>query len=79
MQLQRLVEVGDLPAALAAEIDDLVALKGKTREAGLISRSAALEALVNDELDRAGDVPARPAGPEFLAAAENLFLELVES
>jgi uncharacterized protein len=79
MQLQRLVEVGDLPVALAAEIDRLVTLKAETREAGLIARSPELEALVTDELGRANDVPGRPAGPEFAVAADELFLELVES
>jgi hypothetical protein len=79
MQLQRLMELGDLPGALAAEIESLVAIKAETREAGLVARSAALEALVTDELNRAGDVPGRPGGPEFQAAADELFLELVES
>lgn len=79
MQLQRLMELGDLPGALSAEIERLVALKAETREAGLVARSPALEALVTDELSRADDVPARPGGPEFEAAADELFLELVET
>jgi hypothetical protein len=79
MQLQRLMELGDLPGALTAEIESLVALKAETREAGLVARSTALEALVAEELGRAGEVPGRPGGPEFEAAADELFLELVES
>lgn len=79
MQLQRLMELGELPAALTAEIESLVTLKAETREAGLVARSPALEALVTDELRRAGEVPRRAAGPEFEAAADELFLELVES
>jgi predicted nucleotidyltransferase len=78
MQLQRLIELGELPDALAAEIESLVALKAETREAGLVTRSPALEALVTDELGRAGDVAGRPGGPEFRTAADELFLELLE-
>lgn len=79
MQLQCLMELGDLPGPLIAEIENLVALKAETREAGLVDRSPALEALVTDELGRAGDVPGRPGGSDFEAAADELFLELVES
>ena len=79
MQLQRLMELGNLPGPLTAEIESLVALKAETREAGLVARSPALEALVTDELGRAGEVPGRPGGHEFEAAADALFLELVES
>lgn len=79
MQLQRLMELADLSGALTTEIESLVALKAETREAGLVTRSPALEALVTDELSRAGEVPGRPGGPEFQAAADELFLELVES
>lgn len=79
MQLQELMAVSDLPQALAAEIDSLVARKAGTREAGLVARSPELEALVSDELGRASEVPGRAATPEFAAAAEALFLELVDA
>ena len=49
-----------------------------TREAGLIARSPALEALITDELFRADDVPRRPATPAFAVEAEALFLKLVD-
>ena len=78
MQLQCLMAVCDLTPALCAEIERLVALKAKTREAGLIARSPGLETLVASELDRANEVPARPPGPEFVAGANQLFLDLVE-
>ena len=79
MQLQRLLEVSDLPEAITAEIGRLVDLKAETREAGLVARSPELEALVREELDRANEVARRASGPEFAVAAEDLFLELVKT
>ncbi|MBN8843793.1 MAG: nucleotidyltransferase domain-containing protein [Sphingomonadales bacterium] len=78
MQLQQLMALADLPRSLCDEIERLVALKAETREAGLIARVPELEALIADELARAGDVPSRPPSEAFAAEAEDLFLELVE-
>lgn len=79
MQLQQLMALCDLPPALAAEIEQLVALKAGTREAGLVARSPELEALVSDEIGLASEVPGREAGAAFAAAAESLFLDLVDA
>jgi predicted nucleotidyltransferase len=78
MQLQQLAAQSDLGSSLCDEINRLVALKAETREAGLISRVPAIEALIANELTLAGDVPARPVGEAFASEANDLFLDLVE-
>lgn len=78
MQLQQLMAAADLSASASEEIERLVTLKADTREAGPIARVPEIDALIADELARAGDVPARPPSEAFAAAANDLFLELVE-
>lgn len=78
MQLQQLMARADLSSSLSGEIERLVALKANTREAGPIARVPEIEALIADELARAGDVPARPPSEAFAAEANELFLELVD-
>lgn len=77
MRLQELIAVTDLPPGLAAEIEDLVVLKSRTKEAAPATRSRTLEALITGELARAGEVPERTAPPSFTAEAEALFLDLL--
>lgn len=78
MQLQQLMAAADLSSSASEEIERLVALKADTREAGPIARVPEIDALIADELARAGDVPARPPSEAFAAEANDLFLELVE-
>jgi len=78
MQLQALMVRADLPSILGGEIDRLVELKAETREAGMVTRVEALEALILDELDRAAEVPTRPESGAFANEANELFLDLVD-
>lgn len=78
MQLQQLMAEAALTPSATEEIERLVTLKAGTREAGLIARVPEIEALIADELARAGDVPARPPSEAFAAEANDLFLDLVE-
>ena len=77
MQLQQLMAVTDLPASLAAEIDDLVEAKAQRMEVDGTRRSAAIEQLIVDELERASGMPVRPGDPALLAEADSLLLEIV--
>lgn len=79
MNLQRLMEVTDLSLASIAMIEDLVAAKRETREQGHARRYPALDTLVRDELDRAGELPERPIPPTAFPEAESIFLDLVIS
>lgn len=78
MQLQALMARADLPSTLCGEIDRLVELKAETREAGMVTRVAALEAMIVDELSRAAEVPARSVSDAFAREANELFLDLVD-
>ena len=78
MQLQQLMAEADLSSSTCEEIERLVALKASTREAGPIARVPEIDALIADELTRAGEVPARPSSEAFAAEANELFLNLVE-
>lgn len=79
MHLQALMEVCDLDPALVQEIDRLVELKAKTNEAGNATRLPAIEQLVAQELERAGEVPEHRDDEKFVDEADALFLELVEN
>lgn len=78
MQLQQLMAQANLSSSACEEIERLVALKADTREAGPIARVPEIDALIDDELARAGEVPARPPSEAFAADANDLFLDLVE-
>lgn len=78
MQLQQLMAEADLSSSAIEEIEQLVAMKADTREAGPIARVPEIDALIADELARAGEVPARPPIEAFAADANDLFLELVD-
>ena len=66
-----------MPAAITAQIDELVALKSRTNEAAPASRSRDLEALITSELDRANEVPERLNRASFEQEAEALFFDLI--
>lgn len=78
MQLQQLMSGADLSSSASEEVERLVAMKADTREAGSIARVPEIDALIADELARAGEVPARPPSEAFAVQANDLFLELVE-
>ncbi|WP_428683221.1 nucleotidyltransferase domain-containing protein [Sphingopyxis sp.] len=78
MQLQQLMVEAALAPSVREEIERLVAMKAETREAGPIARVPEIDALIADELARAGEVPARSSSEAFAAEANDLFLELVE-
>lgn len=77
MCLQELMQVTDLALGMAAQIDEMVALKSHTKEAAPATRSPELEALITGELSRAGEVPERLNQSAFAAEAEALFFDLV--
>lgn len=77
MRLQDLMGMTDLPPQLAEEIHELVALKALSRERAPARRSARIEALVLDELERANAIPARLDSIQFHLEAETLFRRIV--
>ncbi|MES2441305.1 MAG: nucleotidyltransferase domain-containing protein [Pseudomonadota bacterium] len=77
MNLQALVAASGLPAALVEQIDSLVAAKARTNERGNGTRLPEIDALIRDELGRAGDLPVRKLRDRFVDRATELFVELV--
>lgn len=77
MNLQALVASADLPEELAQDIAVLVEAKSRTREHANGARMPRLDALIRSELVRAPELPSRNKGVDFVAAANALFLELV--
>lgn len=78
MSMQPLMEAAQIEQALMDQIDELIARKAQTNEAGNSIRLPDIEHLVLDELERAGEVPERADSGKFAEEAEALFLELVE-
>lgn len=78
MQLQQLMAAAGLASSATDEIERLVAMKADTREAGPIARVPEIDALIEGELARAGEVPSRAPSEVFAAEANELFLNLVE-
>lgn len=79
MNLQRLMEESDLSPSLSGIIHDLVEAKSRTRELGNAKRYPELDALICDELGRAGELPGRKPGAEAHAQANQIFLDLVNT
>jgi predicted nucleotidyltransferase len=79
MNLQELVAAVDLRTSLAKQIDGLVEAKRQTNERANGTRLPDLDALIRDELARAGEVRATAPDPRLQAEAERLFLELVNT
>ena len=79
MNLQALVAAGDLPAILVEQIEALVTAKARTNERANGTRLPEIDALIRDELDRAGELPARKLRDRFVDRANQLFLELVNT
>lgn len=77
MNLQDLVLTSDLPGTLVEIIQELVQAKSRTRELGNARRAPALDDLIRDELSRAAELPERLPSADDRAAADQLFLDLV--
>ncbi len=77
MRLQDLMAQCDLGRSLRDQIEELVAIKAKTREAGASSGIPELDAFIADELSRANEVPSRANPAAFEHEANALFLDLV--
>ena len=78
MSMVPLMQAADLDRVLVDQVDELIARKAKTKEAGNTIRLPEIERLVVDELERAGEVPERNDKTNFAEEAEALFLELVD-
>lgn len=79
MNLQELVAASDLPAVLVEQIDGLVAAKARTNERSNGTRLPEIDALIQGELGRAGELPPRKLRDRFVDRANELFLELVNT
>lgn len=79
MNLQALIAVSDVPANLVAQIDGLVEAKARTNERSNGTRLPEIDALIRDELGRAGDLPVRKLRDRFVDCANTLFRELVNT
>ena len=77
MRLQDLMAATELDPALFETIEALIEAKGKAREQAPTRRSAPLEALITEELQRAGDVPERRDDATFAREIDAFFVELV--
>jgi len=77
MNLQALVERADLPAGIVAQVEQLVEAKRTANERSKGTRLPEIDALIRDELGRAGDLPKPEPDPAFRQRANDLFLELV--
>ncbi|OHT19124.1 DNA polymerase beta superfamily protein [Edaphosphingomonas haloaromaticamans] len=77
MNLQKLLQVVDLPRPMIGRIELLVEAKARTNEMSNGLRAPELEALIADELGRVGDIPAMSMHPDAADRANGLFLELV--
>lgn len=78
MSMVPLMQAADLDRILVDQVDELIARKAQTNEAGSTIKLPDIERLVVDELARAGEVPERNDSTNFAEEAETLFLELVE-
>ena len=79
MNLHALIAASGLPAHLVEQIDILVRAKARTNERANGARLPEIDALIRDELGRAGDLPVRKLRDRFVDRASSLFVELVNS
>lgn len=79
MNLQALIAVSDLPAGLVEQIEGLVEAKARTNERANGTRLPEIDALIRDEIGRAGELPVRKLRDRFVDRANTLFLELVST
>jgi predicted nucleotidyltransferase len=79
MNLQELVEKSQLPTAIIAMIAELVAAKSKTRELENACRMPELDSLIAEELSRAAELPEQRPTESDRQAANQFFLDLVNT
>jgi predicted nucleotidyltransferase len=79
MNLQELVAKSQVPPAIADSINDLVEAKSRTRELDNACRVPDLDDLIRDELSRAAEAPERQISDDDRKAANQFFLELVDT
>lgn len=79
MNLHELVAKSQVPPAIADSINDLVEAKSRTRELGNARRVPDLDGLIRDELSRAAEAPERQISDDDRKAANQFFLELVDT
>lgn len=79
MNLQELVAKSQVAPAIADSINDLVEAKSRTRELGNACRVPELDGLIRDELSRTAEAPERQISDDDRKAANQFFLELVDS
>lgn len=79
MNLQALIAASDVPASLVEQIGELVQAKARTNEHSNGARLPEIDALIRDELARAGELPARKVREDQVDRANQLFLELVNT
>lgn len=77
MRLQDLMLATDLDPELVRIIEVLIGVKANAREKAPTQRSARLEALITDELQRADEVPERRDDATFAREVDAFFVELV--
>jgi uncharacterized protein len=79
MNLQQLMASSDLEPALVADIDELVEAKRRTNERSNGMRKPALDAFIREQLGKAPLVPRKDKDGSFAAAANEIFLELINT
>jgi predicted nucleotidyltransferase len=79
MSIRPLMQAAELNLSAVDQIEELIARKAVTNEAGNSIRLPEIEQLIVAELGRAGEVPDRAHGNYFAQEAEALFLDLVEN
>jgi predicted nucleotidyltransferase len=79
MDLQSLVDAVGLSDGLTDDIAALLAAKRRSNERSNTARCAALDAMIRDELGRAGEVRGGGVDPRSRERAEALFLHLVNT
>ncbi|WP_165791887.1 nucleotidyltransferase domain-containing protein [Thalassospira marina] len=78
MSIQPLMQAAELDQTLVDQVDELIARKTETNEAGNSVRFPEIERMIQDELERVGEVPKRVNPEKFAEEAEAFFLELVD-
>ncbi len=79
MSMRPLMEAAQLSSDQIGQIEELIARKAQTREAGNTIRLPEIEQLIESELERADQIPERFDDGTFADRAEQLFLNLVDA
>jgi uncharacterized protein len=79
MNLQQLMASCDLSPAMVADIDELIEAKKRTNEKSNGTRKPALDAFIREQLQKAPLVPRKDKDGSFAAAANDIFIELINT